>query len=113
MRAIRGKRGQTFLKSLALELDAMPEKRLVTEELITSTGECCTIGVVCKARNIDVSNIDITDTKEVGDLVGISAALAGEIEYVNDCYDSDMETPESRWERMRKWVGEQIMETKS
>lgn len=102
--AIRGKRGQSFLRELAAAMDAMPEKILISESLVTPEGDCCTIGVVCKARAIDVSNIDETSPEEVGDLVGIASQLAAEIAYLNDeagCYS---ETPEARWIRMRAWV---------
>ena len=110
-RSIKGKRGQTFLKELAKELDAMPEKRLIAHELIKEN-ECCTIGVICKARGIDVSGVDVEDAHAVGNLVGISSSMAREIEYENDqgfnFYNSNKETPENRWLRMRKWVAEQL-----
>jgi hypothetical protein len=34
-RAVKGKRGQAFLKELASALDAMPEKKLIAHDLIT------------------------------------------------------------------------------
>lgn len=100
--AIRGKRGQAFLRELAAAMDAMPEKVLIADELINEDGDCCTIGVVCKARGIDVSRVDPEDPEAVGDLVGIARQMAAEIEFENDDFSS--ETPERRWERMRKWV---------
>ena len=39
--AIRGKRGQAFLREMLVALDAMPEKRLIAGELVTPTGEVC------------------------------------------------------------------------
>jgi hypothetical protein len=115
--AIRGKRGQAFLRELAAAMDAMPEKKLIANELINEVGECCTIGVVCKARGIDVSKIDYEDGKQVGAAVGIAESMAREIEYENDehlgVYSPDEhrflpETPEQRWTRMRKWVEEKL-----
>lgn len=106
-RAIKGKRGQVFLKELASAMDAMSEKRLIVNDLITKQGEMCTLGVVCKARGIDTSGVDVTDSKAVGKLVGIASQMAAEIEYENDEYDED-ETPEERWTRMRKWVGDNL-----
>lgn len=53
--AIRGKRGQAFLRELADAMDAMPEKVLIAEELVDADGDACAIGVVCKARGIDTS----------------------------------------------------------
>jgi len=113
--AIRGKRGQAFLRELAAAMDAMPVKVLIAEELINEEGDCCAIGVVCKSRGLDVSNVDPEEPTEVGSLVGIAHQLAAEIEYENDDYyhfERDEngnwhrveETPEQRWVRMRKWV---------
>jgi len=106
-RSLAGKRGQRFLKELAAALDAMPEKKLIADELINAEGECCAIGVVCKTRNIDVTKIDEYDAEEVGKLVGISRSMAAEIEFENDEHVRN-ENPEDRWIRMRKWVGEQL-----
>lgn len=107
-RAIRGKRGQVFLKELAAAMDAMLEKRLIRSELIEESGSVCTIGVVCKARGLDVSNVDVEDTEAVGELVGISKSMAAEIEFENDEV-REHETPEERWVRMRKWVDKNLV----
>jgi hypothetical protein len=118
--SIRSKRGQAFLCELADAMDAMPEKKLITSELIDSEGACCTIGVVCKSRGLDVSKVYVDDPEQVGGLVGITRQLAAEIEYENDeCgFESEIkdgkwvsrdETPEERWARMRKWVGSRII----
>ena len=108
-RAIKGKRGQAFLRELAAAMDAMPEKVLITDELIDLYGDCCTIGVVCKSRGLDISTVDYDDPQAVGDAVGIAKAMAAEIEFENDgdFWRRD-ETPEQRWQRMRKWVADQI-----
>lgn len=134
--AIRGKRGQSFLRELAAALDAMEVKELIAEELINDEGQCCTIGVVCKARGMDVSNLDYECPEIVGAAVGIARQLAAEIEYENDEIGSRMEkvteerpsskpwhlgfrwerveeTPAERWQRMRKWVNSKIIEAKS
>lgn len=109
-RAINGKRGQAFLQELARSLDKMPEKRLIAEELITNTGEVCAIGAVCKSRGISVLGVDYDDPYEVGKLVGISQAMAAEIEYENDERTRHDETPEHRWKRMRKWVADNLID---
>lgn len=117
--SIRGKRGQSFLRELADAMDAMPVKELIANNLVNSEGACCTIGVVCKSRGLDVSNVDVTDPESVGNVVGISRQLAAEIEWFNDeCPDFRRdpetgewkweETPAERWTRMRKWVNERI-----
>lgn len=106
--AIRGKRGQAFLRELAAAMDAMPEKVLISGELVNTDGDCCTIGVVCKARGVDVSQIDYEVPEQVGAAVGVARQLAAEIEWMNDDYGSWDETPAERWTRMRKWVESKI-----
>ncbi len=106
-RSIKGKRGQAFLTELAQAMDAMPEKKLITNELITATGEVCAIGVVCKARGLDVSHVDETCRYDVGELVGIAPTMAAEIEYQNDEIRCG-QTPEERWIRIRQWVSAQL-----
>lgn len=121
--AINGKRGQAFLNELAAAMDAMPVKELIQEELIDATGGVCAIGVVCKARGLDVEYVDQYDPPTVGKLVGIASAMAAEIEWVNDEASpytqqadgkwSRRETPAARWIRVRKWVEEHIKPTPS
>jgi hypothetical protein len=111
-RAIKGKRGQSFLKELAKALDEMPEKRLIRNELISEAGVCA-IGSFCKAHGLDVSKVDECDPQEVGDLVGIARPLAAEIAYLNDDHENYrfyQETPEQRWSRMREWVRDQCQQ---
>lgn len=103
-RAISGKRGQAFLRDLLAALDALPEKTLIAGELVAPSGACCAIGAVCKARSVDVSRIDYYDPRAVGKVVGISTAMAAEIEYENDKAGKSKEDPASRWVRMRRWV---------
>lgn len=82
--AIRGKRGQAFLKELLAVLEAMPEKKLIDSELQTAQGDVCAMGAVMKARGIDMTDIDIEDYESIGDLVGINHHLVSEIEWEND-----------------------------
>ena len=110
-RAIKGKRGQAFFKQLGEAMDAMPEKVLIAGELINERGECCAMGVVCKTRGLDVSKVDYDSPEQVGRLLNIAPSLAAEVAYLNDddfrCEAKD-ETPEQRWQRMRKWVQGQM-----
>lgn len=108
-RAIKGKRGQSFLRKLADAMDAMPEKVLIANDLVNEEGDCCTIGVFYKANDIP-TDVDIDDPEEVGARVNISRAMAAEIEYMNDEWVGSHEKPEDRWERMRKWVTNQLGE---
>lgn len=107
-RSINGERGQRFLKELAVCMDAMPKKELITGELITQKGECCTIGVYCKSKNIPIDEVDLCDPQSVGNAVGIAQAMAAEIEYFNDEMGDHSETPEERWVRMREWVRDNL-----
>lgn len=111
--AIRGKRGQAFFRDLAVALDAMPERRLIADELQTSDGEFCTIGVLGHARGVDMTKLDPEDRDAVGEAFNIAPALAAEIVFENDENDYhwnatlghiEYDTPEQRWSRMRQWV---------
>lgn len=107
--AIRGKRGQAFLKEMLAALDAMPEKCLIAHEL-EAKGGVCAIGAVGAERGVDMSKLDPEDREGVSDAFGISPALAAEIVYENDdgVYWSEKETPEARFARMRAWVSKHI-----
>jgi len=118
-RAIRGKRGQAFLREMLTALDALPEKSLAANSF-TKGGEICALGSVAVKRGIDVSQFeppadadwyDTVDRHEVADTFGIAPAMAAEIMYENDegaHWSKPNETPEERWQRMRVWILEQI-----
>ena len=110
--AIRGRRGQMFLVDLAAALDAMPEKRLVADDLQTETGAVCAIGSLGAARGIEMSRLDPEDARRVAQTFGIAECLAREIVWENDENGPLDETDEARWIRMRCVVGRMI-ETKS
>jgi len=105
--SIRGNRGQKFLKELAAALDAMPEKRLIANEL-ESQGEVCALGSLGRAKGIDMSTIDPEDQPQVASAFDIAECLAQEVVYENDEGTWPRETPEQRWTRMRKWVESKI-----
>lgn len=106
-RALRGKRGQAFLRELAAALDAMPVKELIASELISAQGQCCAIGVVCKARQLDVTVVDESEPSDVAKFVGIATSMAAEIAFMNDEWVAG-ETRKARWDRMRKWVADNL-----
>lgn len=110
--ATRGKRGQKLFIDLLKALDEMPVKRLVSDELITTEGEFCTLGVLGKARGLDIASIDPEDGEEVAKQFDIAPQLAQEIVYMND-EGWYAETPEGRYIRMRSWVAEQINPAKA
>jgi hypothetical protein len=90
-------------------LDAMPEKRLISEALVNDEGEHCAMGVVGAARGIDMTKIDVEEPEQVSAAFGVNEKLVREIEYMNDEW-YDINTPEERWEGMRRWVEKQIIE---
>lgn len=107
--AIKGARGQAFLIELRDALEAMPEKRLVSD-VLEADGEFCTIGVLGAKRGINMEALDPDDREEVAGAFGIAPALAAEIVYMNDEGSWQAETPEQRWARMHKWVEENIQQ---
>jgi hypothetical protein len=114
--AIRGKRGQAFLRELAAAMDAMQDKRLVSGEL-QAAGEFCALGVVGQSRGLDLSKIDTEDWEQLSREFGVSEALAREIMYENDecIWDEqwdrrDKDGGPERWRRVRAWVERHLQE---
>lgn len=137
---IRGKQGQAFLREVLATLDAIPGKRLISEELKTVEGEFCTLGAVGTARGIDLAAIDPEDYDAVAAAFGINPKLAQEIMWENDEHVSrfnyveveicgpmlpkdrwrahrrTIQIPaenaaEKRWQHMRDWVERHITPT--
>lgn len=108
--AMRGKRGQAFLKEMLAAFDAMSEKRLIKNDL-EKEGAVCALGAVGVARKIDMSVADPHDYTTIASTFGIASAMAQEIMYYNDevHWPNDRnETPEQRFIRMRAWIAAQI-----
>ena len=120
--AIRGKRGQQFLRELADGMDAMPVKELIANDLVVD-GQFCAMGVVGAKRGVDMEDIDADEPDKVARAFNIAPQMAQEIAYINDeCggnYKTDEngrwryapDTPAERWNRVRKWVAEKIKES--
>ena len=107
-KAIKGKRGQAFLRELLAALDELPEKFLVESKLENEDGGVCAIGAVCKRRGIKAPewfNDEDVDPGEYRDalseILGIAPVLISEIAYENDEGNRD---DESRFRHMRSWV---------
>lgn len=108
-KAMRGKRGQAFLKELLAVLDAMPVKELVKEELVEGydpylialeatphrywwnepylrpfDGSVCALGAVGQARGIAMTHLDPDEPGQVAAAFGITETMAREIVYAND-----------------------------
>ncbi len=107
--AIRGRRGQAFLRELVVALNAMPEKRLISQEL-QSGGEVCALGCLGRAKSISLENVDPEDHYKLAALFNIAHQLVQEVEWWNDEGAWDTETPEQRWQRMLKWAISNLQE---
>lgn len=106
--AIRGKRGQNFLLEMWHALHALPEHKLIAEEL-EADGEVCAIGSVGKARGIDMQGIDPDDAETVAKVFNIPESLAREIVWLNDEAGPHQQTPEQRWQRMKDWIARSLL----
>jgi hypothetical protein len=82
--AIRGKRGQAFIRDLKTALEAMPDKKLIEKELMNTEGDVCAIGCIMKARGIDTATLDVDDYEHIAHLLGVNEKLVQEIEWEND-----------------------------
>jgi hypothetical protein len=106
--AIRGKRGQAFLRELIDALDAMPVKRLIPGAL-RKDGEVCAMGAIGAKRGVNLEALDPDDYEGIANTFGIAHQLVQEIEYENDAdWRWDKETPEERWARVREWAVNQL-----
>lgn len=110
--ALRGKRGQAALRELIAALDALPQHRLIADELVNADGEFCALGALGHARGLDLRAIDYEDRDAVAAALGISTAMAAEIMFLNDdewnCATN--RSPANRWAFMRRWAVSQLKE---
>ena len=136
--AIRGKRGQAFLRRLIEALDAMEDKALYAvggdDGLFAEYDTChpCAMGALALHLEMkDPLNIDGTDHEHTAGKFNIAHQLMREVEFENDecgmglqvpnpdwregmpAYMRTMwgpETPEERWRRMRAWCARNLKE---
>ena len=116
--AIKGERGQAFLRELVAALDAMPVKELAADVLVAD-GQCCAIGAVAIARGYDPATLPThdaicDDAEPLANIMGISETLTREIMFWNDDdrYRSAV-TDATRWTRMRRWAVENLRRAKA
>lgn len=107
--AIRGKRGQQFLREMLAAMDALPEKELIANDL-EADGAVCAIGTVGKARGIDMSGLDPEDREKIAGIFGVARALVAETVFVNDEGGKHDETPAARFLRVRHWIESWLIE---
>lgn len=133
--AIRGSRGQALLREILAALDALDEKSLIGESLISADGQYCTLGAAGAAMGVAVDKLNPSDWDEVAQAFGVAPALIREIVFENDegVYPYNMVNVEIhgplrypcerhektvlvekphlnklRWQHMRQWVVSQI-----
>lgn len=120
--ALRGKRGQAFLKEMLAALEILPFHVLAKDELETSTPmslshwgmhpieTVCALGAVGKARGIDMTKLDPEDSETISHVFGIAEAMAREIVYMNDEQGAyfTADSPENRYRDMVDWIWNQI-----
>ena len=66
--ALRGKRGQAFLKEMIEALDALPEKMLIGNTL-EADGMVCAMGAVGLKRGVDMAKIDPEEREHLAEAV--------------------------------------------
>lgn len=126
--AFRGRRGQRLLHDLVAALDAMPDKRLISQHIATPDGAVCALGALGKHRGVDLSRFEqrIESDGYCNDPEYLSSGMAkefdvahqmiSEIQYYNDeVFDFHYVdnkrveyTPEERWQKMRDWVAKNL-----
>lgn len=117
--ATRGKRGQRLLRDTLAALDAMPVKELVSGDLVTADGCCCTLGACGIYRKVEgLDKLDPEEHDILAEKFDVAACLIQEIEWWNDDKDETwtargwaQETDAERWVRMRAWVAKRIKDT--
>lgn len=105
--AIRGRKGQAFLKEMLAALEALPDAHLIIDEMEDIYGSVCALGAVGQVRKIDLSRIDPYDYSSVAGAFGIPESLAREIMHLNDDYNYQS-SPRERWYEMKVWLERQI-----
>lgn len=104
--AMRGARGQAFLRELAAALDAMPVRELIANQFLDDNGCACALGVAGAARGLDMRAMDAGDAANV---LQIAYSMACEIMRHNDEDGPFDERPHARWARVRAWVRANII----
>ena len=107
--ALRGKRGQAFLREMVAALDALPKPRLGADDLISAEGDVCALGAVRWYRGEDLCDIDPHDSETVAAQFGIADAMAREIVFENDePWGYPERSSAERFRRMRAWASRNI-----
>lgn len=108
--AIRGRKGQAFLRELLAALDAIEAQRLIGDELANEHGEVCALGALGRARGLDLEAVDYEDHEAVAEFFDINEKLAQEIMWINDEWTrhNNVASMLLRYQQVRKWVLDNI-----
>lgn len=106
-RALKGKRGQKFLRELAEAMDTMAVHELHAGTVLDAEGGVCAMGTVCIKRGLEIVP-EFDDPWVVAEYLGITKSMASEIAWINDEANLRNETPSERWTRVRKWVEDNL-----
>jgi len=126
--AARGKNGRAVLQELKDALLALPEKRLIEGDVITSEGDVCAVGALALHRKRasfpefteqqiveevlkDAGGLDGEETADFGELLGMKWCLSWTIAWANDDYYSQL-SDEDRYTKMLETV-DLLLEGKS
>lgn len=120
-RSLEGRKGQQSLRELEAALLALPEKRLIADELESDKGEVCAVGALAKFKHYSGSmslpevydELDEYKVEEamlaVAKDLGVPKLVAVAIIQQNDedAHHHSM-TPERRYERLLDWTQQRI-----
>lgn len=128
--ALRGHRGQRFLRRLAEALDSMPVKALCriptasdgpldtktwkripppgADRLGLPDGRVCVLGAIVRASGGNSAEVDATDHDGLGRMLDIAPRIVRELEWMNDDRYADVGDDAARWKYLREWVSEHI-----
>lgn len=118
-RSLRGRRGQAALRELESALLALPEKRLIADELENERGEVCAVGALAKYKGHenpmigdafgDNDELSVNEgeiervTVQLAEEMGMPHLVALAVVYQND--DSYViVTPEQRYDKVLRWA---------
>jgi hypothetical protein len=122
-RSIKGRKGQAALRELEAALLALPEKRLIANELENSKGEVCAVGALAKFKGkenpmvgdsfgdegltLNEDEIERVTVRFATEL-GVPSMVAVAVVHENDdCWSVNI-TPEQRYEKVLNWTRRQL-----
>ena len=117
--AVRGRRGQAFLRELVAALGALPAQELAAGALEDpETGCCCAFGAVARARAWGREEIGLDPTDDdiwrpecrLAEAFDISETLAWQVIAENEAFSecNDRTWRRRRWRHVRDWAVSEI-----